>query len=337
MTFDSEILGDSLSETAGYKSGLALSIEEMCDHLSDTHYADLLRASEEHAVRIRSEEYDQLFYKLLHRIGHTEEEYTGDITGVRLYHKYKNTPLLSTYEGVQKVFVQEWPKLISQASKSATKMLDPRPFIQKAFDQFGRDGLNMAMEQIEVINQGMKLSPHTGLRYTEWSNTESLKNLFKGNSVNPEHGRFFDQRFIDYLHANFDRIGQIHWRKFEELSAEYFHANGFQVELGPGSNDDGVDVRVWKDSQNQESDDPHIIVQCKRQKSKVEKVVVKGLHSDIDFYGADYGLIVTTSELSPGARDTISVRGYDIQEVNNSSLQDWLLQLRTPGTGIVRI
>jgi hypothetical protein len=28
MWFDPEVLGDSLSETAGYKSGLALSIEE---------------------------------------------------------------------------------------------------------------------------------------------------------------------------------------------------------------------------------------------------------------------------------------------------------------------
>ena len=60
MWFDPEILGDSLSETAGYKSGLALSIEAMCDHLSDTHYADLLRASETQIVKIRSEEYDDI-------------------------------------------------------------------------------------------------------------------------------------------------------------------------------------------------------------------------------------------------------------------------------------
>ena len=68
MLFSPETLGDSLSETAGYKSGLALSIEAMCDHLSDTGYEDLLVASETQMVRLHSTDYDDLFYKLLHRI-----------------------------------------------------------------------------------------------------------------------------------------------------------------------------------------------------------------------------------------------------------------------------
>jgi restriction system protein len=82
---------------------------------------------------------------------------------------------------------------------------------------------------------------------------------------------------------------------------------------------------------------PHILVQCKRQKAKVEKVVVKGLHADVSYESADYGLIVTTSELSPGARATIEARGYPIQEVDRSGLEKWLQTLRTPGTGIVRV
>ena len=57
MWFEPETLGDSLSETAGYKSGLALSIEEMCDHLASTDYADLLVASETQPIRIRAEDY----------------------------------------------------------------------------------------------------------------------------------------------------------------------------------------------------------------------------------------------------------------------------------------
>jgi restriction system protein len=42
--FNAETLADTLSETAGYKSGLALSVEEMCDHLSGTRFADILRS-----------------------------------------------------------------------------------------------------------------------------------------------------------------------------------------------------------------------------------------------------------------------------------------------------
>ena len=109
------------------------------------------------------------------------------------------------------------------------------------------------------------------------------------------------------------------------------------VELGPGRNDDGVDVRVWKDDQAHSTDSPHFIIQCKRQKRKIEKIVVKGLYADVHFQKADYGLIVTSSELSPGAKDTISVRGYPIREVDGKAIRDWLDVLQKPGTGIVRV
>ncbi|MNR54488.1 hypothetical protein D3C85_1746810 [compost metagenome] len=52
---------------------------------------------------------------------------------------------------------------------------------------------------------------------------------------------------------------------------------------------------------------------------------------------AEYGLIVTTSELSPGAKETIVARGYAISEVDKIGLKDWLKALEKPGSGIVRI
>lgn len=78
------------------------------------------------------------------------------------------------------------------------------------------------------------------------------------------------------------------------------------------------------------------IIQCKRQKNKIDKVIVKGLHSDIIFNNAKFGLIVTTSELRKGARETISTRGYPIEEVNKNHLTHWLNELKTPGKGIIR-
>ena len=87
--FEPEVLGDSLSETVGYKSGLALSIQEMCGHLVDTGYDEILSGSESYVVTLRSEEYDDLFYKLLHKIGYTEEEFDGDLVGVGLFHNIK--------------------------------------------------------------------------------------------------------------------------------------------------------------------------------------------------------------------------------------------------------
>lgn len=337
MWFDPEVLGDSLSETAGYKSGLALSVEEMCDHLINTGYEDTLHTSETQIVRLRSEDYENLFYKLLHRIGYTKKEYNGDSTGIGLFHKYRGTKLAPVHEKIQILFVEIWPTLIQKTIKSGSKSLDPTPYIRAAFDKYGRVGMDMAIERIEVMDQGMRLSPHSGMRYTEWNNVEALKSLFQGGADSPEDGEFIDQRFINYLLANQEKLTDMHWRKFEELTAEYFDRQGFTVELGPGSGDDGVDVRVWKEAQDETEDPPHIIIQCKRQKKKIEKVIIKGLYADMKYYESDFGLIVTTSELSPGARETITARGYSIEEVDKSGVKGWLTALQKPGSGIVRV
>ena len=335
MVFDPEILADSLSETAGYKAGLALSLDEICDHLSGTAYPDIIRTSETHVVRLRAEEYDLLFYKLLHRIGYTKEEYDGDMIGVRLFHKYKSTALVE-YEGVVKLYIEIWPRLIQEALDNGTKSIDPTPFLQACFDKYGKIGFDIAMEQIEAVDRFVNLNPHSGTRYTEWRDPLPLSALFAGTDTEPEAGKYIDQRFIDYLSSNPEQLASMHWRKLEELAAEFFSRQGFQVKLGPGTNDDGVDIRIWKPTQTA-TDQPHYLIQCKRQKAKIEKVVVKGLFSDVTFEEAKYGLIVTTSELSPGARKTISVRGYPIREINRVGLKKWLTRLRTPGTGIVRI
>jgi len=335
MTFNPGELADSLSETAGYKAGLALSIEELCEHLSGTEYPDTIRSSEKYGASLRSEEYEILFYKLLYNIGYTAEEYDGDYTGAKYFHKYRHTAL-EQWAGVTNLFVEIWPKLVEATLASGSKSVDPSPFMRAAFDKYGRLGLDMAMERLDVLEKALNLNPHSIQRYVEWHSPVQLESLFKGTKDKPEFGRFIDQRYIDYLCKNDDRIGAIHWRKFEEFTAEFFHREGYTVELGPGSNDDGVDVRIWKDGQTT-TENPHCLVQCKRQRDKVERVVVKGLFADVSFEGADLGLVVTTSELSPGARSTISARGYPIQEIERKGLAEWLRKLRTPGTGIIRV
>jgi restriction system protein len=329
-------LADGLSETAGYKAGLALSIEELCDHLSGTEFPDTIANSEKGHVRLRAEEYEALFYKLLHRIGYTKEEYDGDYVGAKRFHKYRKSGLLREFEGVMEIYNGIWKELIEQAKTSDKKTIDPTRFLVKCHEEYGAVGLEMAMEQLEVWNRAMTLSPHSIGRGTEWNGPLELKKLFEGTNDAPQQGQFIDQRFVDYLSHNLDRLPEMHWRKFEELAAEFFHREGFQVQLGPGTNDDGVDVRVWKPD-SLPTDKPLCLVQCKRQKSKVEKVVVKGLYADVQHEGADFGVVVTTSELSPGARKTVASRGYPIQEVERTALSKWLAALRTPGTGIVRL
>lgn len=335
MIFEPGLLADSLTETAGYKAGLALSVSELCEHLDDPAAIELVLESEARPVRLRSEDYESLFYRLLYRIGYTEELYNGDIAGVGLYHKYKDSHR-AEYDGVLALFAEHMPRATEKAKRDGSNKIDPRPFMRACHDKYGVVGLTIATEKLEAIDRGMRLNPHSVLRYVEWSSTRALQELFAGGSTPSEEGRFLDQRFIDYLSNNHERISDMHWRKFEELTAEFFDRSGFQVDLGPGGNDDGVDVRVWN-PHDSEGAAPLIIVQCKRQKAKVEKVVVKGLYADLVQEGATYGLVVTSSELSPGARTTVSARGYPVHEVNRDGLVSWLATLRRPGTGIVRV
>lgn len=334
ITFGARVLPDRLTELAGYKAGLALSLEELLDHLSGSEYVDAVRQSEEYGVRLRAEEYEDLFYHLLHKIGYTEERFNGDVTGAYRFHKYRRLGKLDEYEGVMQIFLQEWQKELIRATNQKEKSIDPRPMVARASKEYGELGLEIILEQFEVMERARTLSPHSLGRSTEWRSALPLSALFHGNKRAPEIGKFIDQRFIDYLSANRDLLGKMHWREFERLTAEFYEREGYKVDLGPGSADGGVDVRVWKDGDVQ--DTPLCIVQCKRQKEKVDQVIVKGLYTDIQHENAQYGVLVTTSELTPSAKAVIATRGYPIQEVNRDKLGEWLAKLRSPGAGIVR-
>ena len=90
IIFGPMALPDNLTEIAGYKAGLAMSIEEICDHLTGTSFPDTIRNSETSGVRLRAEDYEDLYYALLHRIGYTRELYQGpSFEQARLFHRLK--------------------------------------------------------------------------------------------------------------------------------------------------------------------------------------------------------------------------------------------------------
>ncbi|CAM8631628.1 Restriction endonuclease type IV, Mrr [Comamonadaceae bacterium] len=333
IIFGPKHLPDNLTEIAGYKVGLAMSIEEICDHLTGTSFPDTVRDGEISGVRLRSEVYEDLYYTLLHRIGYTRELYHGpSFELAKLYHRLKaNAPDLDFYMQVSSTMTHFMRIGVQNGDQNPT---DPMVIMAEVEKMFGAAGVKIALEMYEIINRGVGMNPHFGCGI-EWINPLELRGLFKGTDQQPEKGRFIDQRYIDYLSNNNDRIADMHWRQFEKLTAEFYERDGYKVDLGPGSGDDGVDVRVWKPDASP-GDGPLCIVQCKRQKDKIEKVVVKGLHADVQFERAEYGVIVTTSVLSPGAKTTISARGYDIKAVERDGIKGWLTKLRTPGTGIVR-
>ncbi|GAB4062234.1 hypothetical protein GCM10028811_29920 [Uliginosibacterium sediminicola] len=287
--------------------------------------------SEERMVRVRAEEYENLFFTLLERIGHTDTRHNG------IFDLYDLLDQLKQKHGEQ--FVTTLTKIQTQSLFSRLDNvgpIDPFPIIEAARKKLGPQGGLAMMEIFDMHQRINELSPYTSERYVQWDDVIPLDGLYERPSNKANHGEFIDQRFIDYLAANVAQLYEMHWRRFEELIAEYFHRIGYKVELGPGQNDDGVDIRVWRPEENGQGVGQLHIVQCKRQRDKIEKVVVKGLYADVMHENAAWGVIVTTSSLAKGAKKTIEARGYPIQEVDGNKVAEWLTTLRTPGTGIVR-
>lgn len=68
-----------------------------------------------------------------------------------------------------------------------------------------------------------------------------------------------------------------------------------------------------------------IIVQCKRQKAKIEQALVKSVYADVLKEKATSGLIATTS--MPAA--TRTARNYPIGAADRATLKTWIGKLRS--------
>lgn len=280
---------------------------------------------------MESVEYEDVFFFLLFKLGRLEQN-RRPVPIADLYHRYKGDPVRSKMVyGVGELFV-EFGRGIDYSKVS--KAIDPSPFIRAVFERYGKDGLDLGMQLLGSANASVVGSPWSKAREIDWEKEVNLRDLFKSEGLVAPDGPFVDQRYIDYLNRNFERIGEINWRKFEGLTGDFYRHEGYRVDIGPGRNDGGVDLRIWK-SDAAEGEPPTILVQCKRQKDKVDRVVMKALYADILHEKATSGLIVTTSRLSPGARGDRTARGYPIEEADRATVKTWIEKLRRPGAGYV--
>ncbi len=322
IVFEQGVLLDELIDIAGFKAGLLLTHEQVIAQLPD--HATRLTTNLTSSVRLRSEVYDGLVHEFLVSLGAAVANAPRD--PMDLDAKYFGTPQKELYDQVTDLW------LAIQFEQMRTNFRQPRdlgPLLEAAKEQFGPEGFNIALEIYELCERVANESPRNRInRHVDWKDTIELKGLFESNKLETAHGTFFDQRFIDYLHQNFESVDDMSWRKFEGLTAEYFKRAGAHVALGPGSNDEGVDVRVWWDGDDT-TKPAAILIQCKRQKDKVGKMVVKALYADVQHENAGSGLIVTTQSLSPGAETTRVARGYPIEVADRPKLKEWLGKLRS--------
>lgn len=318
-----ELIGAS-SETVGYKAGVALSREDLAVHTVGMGIDDWWVGDDAQTLRVRSEEFEEAIEQLLYSVGNipTPRVIRPDI---ELFHRYKGDP--EKFELLKKVL-----DIVKSLPLDGDGPVDLTPLLEQSEQRLGRDGVRIALEYIDGLELYLHANPWSKVRRQAWKDVAELKSLFDSASLATQYGTFMDQRYIDYLATNFERLDEIHWRKFEGLTAEYFQREGWRVEIGPGGNDDGVDIRVWPGNADATAS-PAMLVQCKRQKDKVEKVVVKALWADVVAEKAESGLIVTTSALSPGAAKVCAAREYPVRQADRAVLRKWIETMRTPGTG----
>jgi restriction system protein len=320
--------GATLSEGAGYKAGLALDEARLRALIDEGGYRELWPEADS-LMRIRSEEYEEIFAYVLYRLGIGSSLFEPGLL-VGIWHRSKDDPQKrELFEPVAQMFLAFLKGLNESASGS---VVNPGPFIDEVAAQHGRAGARLALEMIESTANSLAVSPWTPVRSVEWKDVRDLDELFASEKLESPHGEYFDQRFANFLAANFEQVDTIHWRQFEGLAAEFFKREGFLVELGPGRGDGGVDIRLWPDKSDGNSP-AAVLVQCKRQKAKVPATVVKALWADTDAERAGSGLIVTTSSFAPSAEALRTTRGYPVTAVDRPRLREWVQQMRTPGSG----
>lgn len=312
----SGILFGMFSDLVGTKSGLALNMEELYDLLAGSPaFEEYIDMAPEEFVRIRSEDLEAMGEYFLYKVGYLEKPFNSS-PGIMAYHRYKGDPdKLNVYQNVYEDFINFMSEILANKNNQRGTSIDPEPFMKKNALRYGKLGLDIAYELIVGMDIQQDIRSIYMPNRDEWKNVVDLNDLFSSEGLEAQYGTFIDQRYIDYLHRNFESIDKINWRKFEGLTAEYFERQGYVVDIGPGRNDDGIDVRIWPSPSTLDAP-PAILIQCKRTKAAVDKIIVKSLYADVLNAGAESGLIVTTSHLTPGARTVNEVRDYPIGEAN---------------------
>jgi hypothetical protein len=111
-------------------------------------------------------------------------------------------------------------------------------------------------------------------------------------------------------------------RQFEVLLSRVFQAQGFIAELGPGSGDGGVDVRLWH---RDPLGDILTLVQAKRYKPtlSIDLGAVAALSGVVEDERANRGLFVTTSRFLPSAKSFAARQKGRIVLADSSDVAKW--------------
>ncbi|BAM06068.1 restriction endonuclease [Leptospirillum ferrooxidans C2-3] len=132
---------------------------------------------------------------------------------------------------------------------------------------------------------------------------------------------------VRYFDSNPDEIFSLMPREFEIFVSKLLEKHGYQVTLGKGSRDGGVDIFAERRCM---FGTELTLVQCKRNRKdrKVGEPVVKQLFGDIESRNATKGLLVTTSTFTGPALVYIESVKYRMSLIDFGKLQNIISALK---------
>ena len=195
---------------------------------------------------------------------------------------------------------------INEIAKRSGQRTDHVLAFAAAWSEFGRRNHQLSKRRVDI----------------EWDGIVQLDRLFEGEHIPDDPTVYLDQRYIDYLAKNGEEMTRMHWRNFERLTTEFFRRQGYEVDLGPGTKDGGIDVRVWTDKEAK-AGPPIILIQCKRTKDNVGIETVKAFWADVVFVRAQSGLIATTAAVTRDSKAMCEVRQYPLTFAEGNKVKGW--------------
>jgi hypothetical protein len=123
------------------------------------------------------------------------------------------------------------------------------------------------------------------------------------------------------LKAHPEEMRKLDWRAFEELVAELFERDGFEVEMTPLTGDRGVDLFA---ARKERWGTMLYVVQCKRYTAKIGPSFVREFAWVINRHDANHGVLATTSHFTPGAVAEQQLLPYRMSLADFHVLERWL-------------
>jgi restriction system protein len=306
---------DLASEEVACSSGMLLTDQNL-GTLVERYDIEELRGLErgERETVIRPEDFEDAVLRIRVGIGNLPDAKMGQLVMI-------DACIALEKKGIDSKKLCEAYLTISESGKYATVTDEA---IEEIISITGVEPLHVLefLAAVSEMHQRKMNFLYGNVSWSRWDGVVKLDHLFQGEHVPDDPTVYLDQRYIDYLAKNGEDMGKMHWRNFERLTTEFFSRQGYEVDLGPGTKDGGVDVRVWTDKESK-AGPPMMLIQCKRYKDVVGIESVKAFWADLHFSGAEKGLIATTSSISRDSKKMCEVRKWPMTFAESDQVEQW--------------